>query len=103
MSKPKKYQLIFRWIGWVATAASTIWGGLFYLRFNNPIVDAFHDISAQVAALQAEAVSWQIAGFLLISSAIISLGIGYLGRGATEALQGEDAPETTKKNMVEGT
>lgn len=102
MSKPKGYQMIFRWIGWGATAASTIWGGLFYLRFNNPIVDAFHDVSAQVAALQAEAVSWQIAGMLLISSAIISLGIGYLGRGATEPPPGEETAETAEKKMVEG-
>lgn len=99
-----KLKSFYRRLGWGAAISSAVWGGLFYLRFHNPVVDAFHDIPGQLAALQAESAAWESVGLSLVAIAALSLGLGYFGRAAKQKGSGSDKDgETSKKNVVEGT
>ena len=97
-----------RFVGWLASIGTVVWGGLYYWRFNNPVVDAFHGVSGQLAALELAAEAWKRAGLGLFLAAIFCLGLGYLGSWSTSQVQVTDPTyppekEQSQKNVAEGT
>ncbi|MBO8125690.1 MAG: hypothetical protein H0Z38_00450 [Firmicutes bacterium] len=98
-----KVRKFCKYLGWGSALASLVWGVLFYLRFNNPVVDAFHDIPAQLAALESAAATWKTAGSILIAVSVVSLIFGYLRMFSGELKEEEKEAHSAKKNVVEGT
>lgn len=97
-----------RFLGWLASIGTVVWGSLYYWRFNNPVVDAFHGVSGQLAALELAAETWKRVGLGLFLAAIFFLGLGYLGSRSASQVQVTDTTtlldkEQSQKNVAEGT
>lgn len=106
MMRLKKIKAFLRLLGWSFTGGSLAWGGSYYWRFHNPAVDAFRDVSTQLAALESAGLAWRTVGYALIFSAFICLTLGYLGGREQKSRPVEQRPiaeEKSKRNVVEGT